>query len=197
MAEHLTRYGLAQRLGPRAGLVLVESAGTWGHTGSPMEPDAAWALEEYGLDGAAFLARELVAEHVVAADLVLAATREHRAAAVMLQPRAAARTYTLREFARLTATVDASVLPQGDLAERGRALVRSAAARRAARQDPGSSQPGPDRRDDDLTDPYRAPRSAFRACARLVHDALQGPLDLLAGTHPAAAHPTAAYPAER
>ena len=174
MAERLTVAGLQARLGPAAEVVEVGSAGTWGHTGSPMEPYALSTLASYGVDGSGFSARELVAEHVVAADLVLGATREHRAASVVLQPRAAARTFTLREFARLTAAVDPAALPTGDLAERGRALVRLAAGQRG-RVPP--AQP----RDDDLDDPYHAPASAFAACAALVQSALAGPLDLLAG----------------
>ena len=89
-----------------------------------MESYALSTLAGYDVDGAAFAARELVAEHVVGADLVLGATREHRAAAVVLHPRAAARTFTLREFARLAGAVDPATLPDGDPVERARALVR-------------------------------------------------------------------------
>ena len=174
MAERLTVAGLRSRLADGADGVSVGSAGTWGHTGSPMEPYALSTLAAYGVDGRDFTARELVAEHVVAADLVLGATREHRAAAVVLQPRAAARTFTLREFARLTAAVDPAALPDGDLAERGRALVKLAAGQRG-RVPP--AQPG----DDDLADPYHAPASAFATCAALVQTSLQRPLDLLSG----------------
>ncbi len=173
MAEALTRAGLAERLGAEAARFVVESAGTWGHSGSPMEPEAVTTLAGYGVDGSGFRARELVDEHVAAADLVLAATREHRAAAVVLQPRAAARTFTLREFARLTAALDPSGLPTGDVVERARALVRSAAGQR------GRLAP-PTPKDDDLADPYHAPQSVFAACAALVRATLQGPLDLLA-----------------
>jgi protein-tyrosine phosphatase len=174
MAEHLMRAGLAQRLGGAADRFVVESAGTWGHTGSPMEAYALSTLKTYGVDGQAFTARELVAEHVVAADLVLGATREHRAAAVVLHPRAAARTFTLREFARLAGAVDPAALPSGDRVERARALVRAAAANRGL-------VPPRSPKDDDLDDPYHAPESAFTTCGALVQDTLQGPLDLLAG----------------
>jgi protein-tyrosine phosphatase len=174
MAEHLMRSGLEQRLGPDADRFVVESAGTWGHTGSAMEPYALTTLKAYGVDGQAFTARELVAELVVAADLVLGATREHRAAAVVLHPRAAARTFTLREFARRAGAVDPSTLPSGDPVERARALVRGAAANRGL-------VPPATPRDDDLADPYHAPQSAFETCAALVQQTLLGPLDLLAG----------------
>jgi protein-tyrosine phosphatase len=174
IAEHLMRAGLEQRLGPEAGVFVVESAGTWGHTGSPMEAFAHATLAGLEVDGSAFSARELVAEHVVAADLVLTATREHRAAAVVLQPRAAARTFTLREFDRLLSAVDPATLPGGDRVTRARAVVQAAAAQRGLVP--------PDRpADDDLDDPYQAPQSAFTTCARLVLTTLQRPLDLLAG----------------
>ena len=172
MAEHLMRDGLRKRLGDDAERFVVESAGTWGHTGSPMEPYALTTLSSYDVDGSSFAARELVAEHVVAADLVLGATREHRAAAVVLHPRAAPRTFTLREFARLVGQVDPASLPAGDPVERARALVAAAAAHRGL-------VPPPRPRDDDLDDPYQAPESAFAACGALVHATLQGPLDLL------------------
>ena len=139
-----------------------------------MEAYALTTLTSLGLDGSAFAARELVAEHVAGADLVLGATREHRAAAVVLQPRAAARTFTLREFARLTGAVDPADLPTGDRVERARALVRLAAAQR------GLVRPDSPR-DDDLDDPYQAPESAFTVTGELVVASLRRPLALLAG----------------
>jgi len=174
MAERLMRAGLASRLGDEAARFVVESAGTWGHTGSPMETFAASTLGAYGVDGQDFQARELVAEHVAGADLVLGAAREHRAAAVVLQPRAAARTFTLREFARLVAAVDPDTLPPRDVVARARGLVRAAAANRGLVP---PDRPG----DDDLDDPYQAPASAFAVCGDLLARTLQGPLDLLAG----------------
>ncbi len=174
MAERLMRAGLQSRLAEQAERFVVESAGTWGHTGSPMERYALSTLASYGLDGRDFRARELVAEHVAGADLVLAATREHRAAAVVLHPRAAARTFTLREFTRLAAVVDPRVLPDDDVVDRARALVQAAVGKRGLVP--------PDRpRDDDLRDPYNAPASAFAVCGDLLANALRGPLDLLTG----------------
>ena len=174
MAERMTRSGLASRLGDDAQRFTVESAGTWGHSGSPMEPHAITTLATYGIDGADFRARELVAEHVAGADLVLGATREHRAAAVVLHPRAASRTFTVREFARLLSVADPVALPDGHPVERMRAMVRAAAMNRGMVP---PDAPG----DDDLDDPYQAPASAFTRCAELLATTLRGPLDLLAG----------------
>jgi protein-tyrosine phosphatase len=126
MAERLMRSMLDAAWPEQAPRFVIESAGTWGHSGSPMEPHALTTLAGLGADGTGFLARELVADHVAGADLVLGATRDHRAAAVVLHPRAAARTFTLREFARLTLDVDGAGLPDDDAVERARALVRAA-----------------------------------------------------------------------
>ena len=179
MAEALMRSGLRSRLGEGARRFVVESAGTWGHSGSPMDPNALSALGALGLDGLGpdgqvFRARELVAEHVAAADLVLCATRAHRAEVVVLQPDAAARTFTVRELGRLCAAVDPAALPSGDPVVRARALVAQVTALREA-------APPVSLRDDDLADPYHAPRTDFAACAVLVRAALAGPLDLVAG----------------
>lgn len=174
LADRLMRQGLVERLGDDADQVDITSAGTRAVAGGVMAPGAVTALAAFGADVGDFRARELVVEHVAAADLVLTATRQHRADVVARQPRAAGRTFTLREFGRLCAAVEASSLPHGDLPERGRALVRAAAGQRG-RTRPESPQ------DDDLADPYGAPPAAFTACAQVVHSSLQRPLDLLAG----------------
>jgi len=177
LADRLMRQGLVERLGSGADQVDITSAGTRGVAGNSMEPGAVTALGAYGVDGTDFRARGLLADHVATADVVLTAAREHRACVVALQPRAAARTFTLREFDRLCAAVDPFALVGVDVPARGRALVRAAAARRG-RVRPAAPQ------DDDLADPYGAPLAAFTACAQLVHASLQRPLDLLAGTRP-------------
>ncbi|HVE63399.1 MAG TPA: hypothetical protein VNB94_06320 [Mycobacteriales bacterium] len=192
MAERLMRAGLLARLGEGAAAFVVESAGTWGHTGSPMEPGALSTLTSYDLDGADFRARELLAEHVAGADLVLTATREHRSAAVVLHPRASAYTFTLREFARLTALVDIAALPTGDPVARARAAVTATAASRGLRPPASPSE-------DDVGDPYQAPPSVFAACAELVDTAVQRALDVLAGRPPSSsgARTVAAPPSAR
>ena len=68
MAERLTRHGLAARLGGGATGMVVESAGTWGHEGAPMEAHAAAVLAEYGADPSGFTGRELLDDHVIDAE---------------------------------------------------------------------------------------------------------------------------------
>jgi protein-tyrosine phosphatase len=165
MGDRLLAAGLRKHFGDEAAAVDVRSAGTWGRDGAPMEEYAAEAVIERGGDPSGFAARELRDFHVGEAGLVLGATRDHRAAAVTMVPRASAWTFTLPEFARLAAAVDASTLPR-PLAERFPALVKAAAAKR------GLVRPAsPD--DDDVKDPYGRSREVFAVCA----DAVAGPVD--------------------
>lgn len=176
VAEHLMRAGLTARLGQQAGAFSVRSAGTLARDDGPMEPYALAALADQGVDGSAFRGRSLIATQVAEADLVLTATREHRVAVVTLDPDAASRTFTLREFARLSASVDPAGLPNGGAVERARALVVAAVAQRRPAARPA---------EDDLPDPYQGPRRGFTTCARTIEAALQVPLDLLADRGPA------------
>ncbi|PYC81577.1 protein-tyrosine-phosphatase [Streptomyces tateyamensis] len=178
IAERLTRHELDARLDARAaGRILVESAGTWGHEGAPMEAHAATVLDEYGVDSGNFAGRELLDQHVVLADLVLTATLDHRAQVISMGHAAGLRTFTLKEFTRLVRLVDPATLPavgQGaEVAERGRALVRAAAALRGRRPaDPTA---------DEVDDPYGAPIGMFRNCGEEIFDALDPVVTALTG----------------
>ncbi|WP_030896475.1 low molecular weight phosphatase family protein [Streptomyces virginiae] len=133
ITERLTRHALSHRLGgPVGGDLIVESAGTWGHEGAPMEANAAAVLADFGADASGFTGRELLDEHVIRADLVLTATRDHRAQVISMGHSAGLRTFTLKEFTRLVRAIDPATLPPLDdgMAERARALVRAAAALR-------------------------------------------------------------------
>lgn len=173
VVERLFAAGLKARLGQAPTDLVVRSAGTWGLEGSEMEPFAASALRALGGDDAGFRARELAPEMVIDAQLVLCATREHRAAAVSMVPRAAARTFTVREFDRLCSAVEHAELPPGPLPERAVALVRAVAARRGLIRPESPAE-------DDLPDPIGAPASVFSTSAVLIETALRRPLDLLA-----------------
>lgn len=159
MAERLTRHGLARRLGGGAAGMVVESAGTWGHEGAPMEAHAAAVLAEYGADPSGFTGRELLDDHVIDADLVLTATRDHRAQVISMGHAAGLRTFTLKEFTRLVRAIDTTTLPEGSVTERARALVRAAAALRG-----WLLAPSPDA--DEVHDPYGAPFRTSAVSAR-------------------------------
>jgi protein-tyrosine phosphatase len=170
MAEHLLRAGLAAR---GVDGIEVSSAGTHGLVGEPVHEHAAAVLAARAIDATGFCARRLDAELVAGADLVLGASREHRAAAVTLVPRAAARSFTVRELDRLLSAVDIRDLPR-DAADRARVLVTAAAGQRGLVR---PERPG----DDDITDPYGGPAAGYAPTARLIDAALQRFVDLLGG----------------
>jgi protein-tyrosine phosphatase len=179
ITERLTRHALAHRLGgARSGGIVVESAGTWGHVGAPMEEHAAAVLAEHGADPVGFLGRELLDEHVILADLVLTATRDHRAQVISMGHSAGLRTFTLKEFTRLVRAIDPATLPAPRTAdgvvERARALVQAAAALRG-----WLIAPSPEA--DEIYDPYGAPIPYFRSVGDEISQALDPVVTALTG----------------
>ena len=177
MGERLLAVGMQRRFGGEAEQVSVTSAGTWGRDGAPMEPYAEKALVELGADPTGFAARELSADLVREADLVLGATRDHRAAVVTMVPRASAYTFTLPEFARLAAAADPRSIEAAGLADAFSALVRAAAAQRGIVR-PRAPQ------DDDIRDPYGASPEVFQACAAAVAAPVDAILDVVRAVWP-------------
>jgi protein-tyrosine phosphatase len=137
---------LVHRLGPAW---QVASAGTLARPGQPMTPMAAEVVAARGIPLVEHRSRRLEPALVEAADLILTATREHRAAVVGMVPRALRRTVTLRELARLARLGG----PAASVAE----LVALRGAVVPARPE-----------DDDLEDPYGGPREGYEQCAALV-----------------------------
>ena len=150
----------------------VSSAGTWGHSGSPIEPEAAKALADRGVDASAFRASELTPAVVEPADLVLTATREHRGAVVALVPAAVRRTFTLREFARLVGHADPALraVPgagPADLGAGARQFVAGVVALRGF-------VPAPDPAEaDDVVDPYGAPLFVYEQRLQEITEAVE------------------------
>jgi protein-tyrosine phosphatase len=172
-AERLFTSRLREVLGPDAASHFeVSSAGTWGLVGEPMQPEAARALVARGGDPAGFVSRELTVDLVTEADLVLGATREHRAAAVTLDPRASSRTLTLRELARLLGPVGRAAITANEPAERMAQLLTAAIANRGL-------VPPADPREDDIADPYGQSTSAYERAAEEIDAALRPVIDLL------------------
>ncbi|NLU67132.1 protein-tyrosine-phosphatase [Streptomyces sp. HNM0574] len=179
ITERLTRHALDDRLGDaRSGGIVVESAGTWGHEGAPMEDHAAEVLVEYGADTDGFRGRELIDDHVIRADLVLTATRDHRAQVISMGHSAGLRTFTLKEFTRLVRAIDAATLPDPRSAEgvveRARALVQAAAALRGWLL-------APDPEADEIYDPYGAPIPYFRTVGDEISKALDPVVTAMTG----------------
>ncbi|WHM36586.1 protein-tyrosine-phosphatase [Streptomyces sp. BPTC-684] len=178
ITERLTRHALTDRLGdPFTGGLIVESAGTWGHEGAPMEANAAAVLADFGADASGFTGRELLDEHVITADLVLTATRDHRAQVISMGHSAGLRTFTLKEFTRLVRAIDPATLPdplQDGMVERARALVRAAAALRGWLLAPSAEA-------DEVNDPYGAPITFFRSIGDEINTALEPVVTALTG----------------
>ena len=146
-AERMLRHRLSGRLGPSMPFA-VTSAGTGALVGAPIYPDAARLLTQSGVDIDGFAARDLAKSMVESADVVLAMTREHRAATARLAPRALPKLFTLREFARTLAENRDAWPSTTDPLERARALLA------LAQQVRGKAGPV-DRSMDDVPDPYR------------------------------------------
>ena len=178
ITERLTRHALADRLGdPLWGGLVVECAGTWGHEGAPMEANAETVLAEFGADASGFMGRELLDEHVIMADLVLTATRDHRQQVISMGHSAGLRTFTLKEFTRLVKAIDPATLPpleEGGLVIRARALVRAAAALRGWLLAPSVDA-------DEVNDPYGAPITFFRSIGDEINQALDPVVTALTG----------------
>ncbi|MBP2405194.1 protein-tyrosine-phosphatase [Streptomyces syringium] len=179
ITERLTRHALSDRLGdPLTGGLVVESAGTWGHEGAPMEAHAATVLADLGADPDGFIGRELLDEHVIRADLVLTATRDHRAQVISMGHSAGLRTFTLKEFTRLVRAIDHATLPDpeqaGGVVDRARALVQAAAALRGWLLAPNAEA-------DEVHDPYGAPITFFRSIGDEINQALDPVVTALTG----------------
>ena len=166
----------------------VHSAGTNALVGHGMTPEASAVAQHHGGAPAIHVARQLTAELVSTADLVLTATREHRSAVVALHPRAARYSYTLNQFARLVAPLAEAGAPAdnafgaiagddiagADTADSGparasvglRALVAEVAASR------GFSPPPARAAGDDIDDPYRRSEDVYERVGVILDEAV-------------------------
>lgn len=160
MGEVLLRQALRD-LGVR-----VHSAGTQALVDHEMTEQARDLAVRFGsdaTDAAAHRARLLTPAHLDDSDLVLAMAREHRSHTVQLSPAALHRTFTVREFARLAATLSDDDIRRGvasagsDPSARLRALARLVAGQR------GMVPAAPD--EDDVIDPYRRSQNTYELSA--------------------------------
>ncbi len=179
LAERLGRAYLDEALDEDAGIVHLVSAGVQAVVGSTMHPDSALVLRGLGGDPEGFVARQLVDDMAIDADLTLTMTRQHRRDVLRGAPRALSRTFTLREAADLVELVgeDADV-PGDGLAERARTLVTELAAARSRRQSSA---------DDDIRDPIGQPAEVHAEVGDAVAGALIPVLARIAALRPAGA----------
>ena len=148
--------------------IAVESAGTKARAGLEMDEGTRERLDSAGIDAGGFQARQLSADMVSRADLVLAAAREHRTAVAQLHPAALRRVFTVRDFADLVDGLSAVDPGSDPLADLDASWVRHVAAAGARRRGAiVARQSGVD-----ITDPIGGPRSAFRQMAHEVDGAI-------------------------
>mgnify|MGYP001813745509 CR=1 FL=1 len=156
---------LSAALGPESGVV-VSSAGAHAVVGAGVEPTMARLIRERGGDPTGFTARQLALPHVQGADLVLTASLGHNAVVSRLSREAAARTFTIREFARLIGEVGPGLMPSApDVPSRLANLVTVAAQRRAQLRFAGP--------DDDVLDPVGQAEGVYRRAADQIWAAVQ------------------------
>lgn len=175
-AEQLLRLGLAAVPG-----VEVASAGTGALVDHPQTPQSAAIATRFGVtDASAHRARQLERQMIIDSDLVLALAREHRRHVVEEVPAAVRKTFTLREFALLAASVtdddldDARSPLDGDsLDAKLRAAVVAAASLR------GVVAPFENADDADVVDPYRQSDEVYETSAAQLVPAVQTAVGLL------------------
>ncbi|WP_434971223.1 low molecular weight phosphatase family protein [Microbacterium sp. bgisy207] len=148
--------------------VTVRSAGTHPGPGDGMTRRARDAARDLGLsmtDAEAHRPQRLTRELVEQADIILGASRVHRSACVRLDLSALGRSFTMREFARLSAAVDAGSLANA-LARAGDDTdARVRAAIEQVREIRGTTNPPGDPTADDVFDPELSRRRAHYARA--------------------------------
>lgn len=149
MGEGILRHRAAE-----AGLSInVSSAGAF-PGGSPATPDAIATCADMGIDINSHLSRRLDRTILGEADLVLVMTREHLREAVVTDPSAFGRIFTLREIVRkLRAN------PHATLAE----LHQGRSTRDYLHSDPA----------DDVADPIGKPKAEYVKTANEIDDLLR------------------------
>ncbi len=175
LAERLGRAYLDDRLGDDAHLVRLTSAGVGAVVGSAMHPDSALVLQGYGGDPAGFVARQLVDDMAIDADLTLTLTRAHRRRVLELAPRALSRTFTLREAGALAGLLEETDLPGEGLADRARSVVQEMNTARSRR---------PAGAEDDIRDPIGQPVEVHEEVGAAIAEALIPLLARIAALHP-------------
>lgn len=171
MAEYMLRDAVERRWGSPSAWA-IGSAGVHAQSGLEMHPRARRVLAPRGLDAAEFRSREVSYRVIEEANLILTAERAHRAAVVTLMPAAVHRTFTLRQFARMTAVVpplDAGPNPT----MLGQQLVTAAVSARSRLQPLAAGE-------EDVSDPIGHRARRFRRCAdelSLLISTIMAPLD--------------------
>ncbi|MFT3860673.1 hypothetical protein [Micropruina sp.] len=156
--ELLLRSGLGDT-------VNVGSAGVMALAGHPLDAKMTGYLRTAGLDPDGFVARQVTADLLRAANLVLTLTREHRSRVLELVPANVRRSFTLVEFARVLGSLDLSALPTGlTPGERLWQILPLAIAGRPL-------APRPRGKSDDIVDPFGRSAAVYDEAFAGIRDA--------------------------
>jgi protein-tyrosine phosphatase len=147
VVERLLRLGFTSGWPSASSALPIASAGTNAALGLKIPDPFMTRLASIGAETSPFAPRQVTRRMVAGAELVITATRAHRATVVELYPRAVHYTFTLRELARLAAELPLGEQVPTEPLGRLRAFVAAAASAR------GAYLPG-DPAADDVADPY-------------------------------------------
>ena len=170
MIDRWARWYLPAELSDR---VSVASAGTGAPVGAPMGSRPLAIAAALGADGRAHRATQLSDDALVAADLVLVASRLHRDQVLSQVPSAMRRTFTFREAGRIAERLQPRRL---DTVADLRAVVAALAEGRSAVAAPGA--------EDDVIDPQGLGDDAYRQMAAQEVPALASLAAVLLGMPP-------------
>ena len=149
--------------------VIVESAGTRAMSGRGVAAPMLELLAQRGIDASGHIARQLSRPMLEQADLVLTATRRHRAEAAALYPAGVKRLLTLAQFGALARSIEAP-------GATGVIAALRELTDRASRS--GSAAGGSD---SDIVDPYGRSTSVYRTSLRQLDAAIE-PVGVWTGT---------------
>jgi protein-tyrosine phosphatase len=176
MGQQLLQHAATGRFGE--GGWQVDSAGTNIPGPWPLHQHAATVLRQRLGRVAPHRSTSLSTAVIGASDLILTASRRQRGIVVKAVPTAMGRTFTIRQFARLSDAVTAPPPGVGpdDPTEQGRWLVHEAKLARSSLQPvPGDEE--------DLPDPMGGPLADFELCADRLQDAIDRILRPLPAEH--------------
>ena len=153
----------------------VHSAGTRGMNSATMTPEAARIASGWGIEAAesaAHRSRLLTERDLISPDLILTMTRDHRREVAELAPARLRNTFTIREFARLAASIPDDLIRAAAGAAGPDAAARVRAVGVAVASHRGLVEAPPDPADDDVIDPYRRSWQTYLKSAEQLEPAV-------------------------
>jgi protein-tyrosine phosphatase len=153
---------LAEDLDPQ--LISVSSAGVVAAADDEATPQTIDLASRSGINLAGHRARYLTELMVAQSDLILAMSRTHRRTIIEYAPRKAKLAFTVREFARLAATLtNQEILEAADAGTTSNERIMAAIALVSSRK--GQFQLPANPADDDVIDPYRQTSAVYSLMA--------------------------------